>query len=47
MRASEQFSIDRTTQIMLGHYKRLTQNTKPIRQKLDERLRAVLEEFLK
>lgn len=47
LKASEQFSIERTTQIMLGHYNRLMQNTKPIRQKLDERLRTILEEFLK
>lgn len=45
--ASEQFSIDRTTKIMLGHYTRLTQNTKPLKPKLDERLKAILEEFLK
>jgi len=45
--ASEQFSIERTTKIMLGHYSRLTQNTKPIKPKLDERLMAILEEFLK
>ena len=47
LKASEQFSIERTTQIMLGHYNRLMQNTKPLRQKLDERLRSILEEFLK
>ena len=47
LKASEQFSIDRTTQIMLGHYNRLMQNTKPLRQKLDERLRTILEEFLR
>jgi glycosyltransferase involved in cell wall biosynthesis len=47
MQASEQFSIERTTRIMLGHYNRLTQNTKPVKQKLDERLLAILEEFLK
>lgn len=47
LQASEQFSIERTTKIMLGHYSRLTQNTKPLKQKLDERLRTVLEEFLK
>lgn len=46
-KASEQFSIERTTKIMLGHYSRLTQNTKPIKPKLDERLKAILEEFLK
>jgi 1,2-diacylglycerol 3-alpha-glucosyltransferase len=47
LKASEQFSIERTTQIMLGHYNRLMQNTKPLRQKLDERLRTILEEFLR
>lgn len=46
-KASEQFSIERTTKIMLGHYSRLTQNTKPVKQSLDERLMAILEEFLK
>jgi 1,2-diacylglycerol 3-alpha-glucosyltransferase len=46
-KASEQFSIERTTKIMLGHYSRLTQNTKPLKPKLDERLKAILEEFLK
>jgi glycosyltransferase involved in cell wall biosynthesis len=45
--ASEQYSIERTTKIMLGHYNRLTQSTKPIKPKLDERLMAILEEFLK
>lgn len=43
---SEQYDIKRTTAILLGHYKRLTQTTKPIRQQLDERLLAILEEFL-
>lgn len=46
-KTSEKFSIDRTTKIMLGHYSRLTQNTKPVKPKLDERLMAILEEFLK
>ena len=45
--ASEQYSIERTTKIMLQHYSRLTQNTKPLKQSLDERLMAILEEFLK
>ena len=45
--ASEQYSIERTTKIMLQHYSRLTQNTKPLKQSLDERLKAILEEFLK
>lgn len=46
-KASEQFAIERTTKIMLGHYSRLTENTKPLKPKLDERLMAILEEFLK
>ena len=46
-KASEQYSIERTTKIMLSHYNRLTQNTKPIKPKLDERLMTILEEFLK
>ena len=45
--ASEQYSIERTTKIMLAHYNRVTQSTKPIKPKLDERLMATLEEFLK
>ena len=45
--ASEQYSIERTTRIMLGLYNRLTQNTKPIKQSFDEKLMAILEEFLK
>ena len=44
--ASAQYDIERTTKIMLGHYMRLTQNTKPVKRSLDERLRAILEEFL-
>ncbi len=45
--ASEQYDIARTTKIMLGHYMRLCENAKPVRQSLDERLMAILEEFLK
>ena len=45
--ASDQYSIERTTKIMLGHYSRLTQNTKPVKRKLDERLMEILEEFLR
>jgi glycosyltransferase involved in cell wall biosynthesis len=45
--ASAQYDIERTTRIMLGHYMRLCQSTKPIKQSFDERLMAVLEEFLK
>jgi|SRR5215216_2547421 len=44
--ASEQYDIERTTKIMLGHYERLTQSTKPIKRSFDERLMAILEEFL-
>ena len=46
-KASEQYSIERTTGIMLEHYTRFTQNPKPKKQKLDERLMSILEEFLK
>ena len=46
-KASEQYSIDRTTKIMLEHYTRLTQSPKEKKQKLDERLMSILEEFLK
>ena len=45
--ASEQYSIERTTKIILQHYRRLTENTKPVKQSLDERLMTILEEFLK
>jgi glycosyltransferase involved in cell wall biosynthesis len=46
-KASEQYDIERTTKILLGHYTRLTQNTRPLKRSLDERLMAVLEEFMK
>ena len=46
-RASAEYDLSRTTKIMLGHYMRLCQSTKPIRKSFDERLIAVLEEFLK
>jgi len=45
--ASEQYDIERTTKIMLHHYSRLTQGAKPIKRSLDERLRHILEEFMK
>jgi glycosyltransferase involved in cell wall biosynthesis len=47
LKDSEQYSIERTTKIMLGHYSRLLQNTKPVKPKFDERLMTILEEFLK
>jgi glycosyltransferase involved in cell wall biosynthesis len=45
--ASNQYDIERTTKILLGHYARLTQNTRPLKKSLDERLMTVLEEFLR
>ena len=45
--ASKQYDIERTTQIMLKHYTRLTQNTRPLKRSLDERLMSVLEEFMR
>ena len=44
---SEQYDIERTTNILLGHYTRLMQNTRPLKRSLDERLLSVLEEFMK
>jgi len=46
-KASKQFSIENTVKIMLMHYTRLKENTKPIKESLDQRLRGILEEFLK
>ena len=46
-KASEHYDIERTTKILLGHYTRLTQNTRPLKRSLDERLMSVLEEFMK
>ncbi|MCC6301060.1 MAG: glycosyltransferase [Anaerolineales bacterium] len=43
--ASHQFSIENTTKIMLGHYTRLTSNTRPVKESIEERLRSVLKEF--
>ena len=45
--ASKQYDIERTTKILLGHYTRLMQNTRPLKRSLDERLMGVMEEFLK
>ena len=45
--ASAQYDIQRTTKIMLEHYGRLTQSTKPLKRSFDERLMSILEEFLK
>ncbi|HEY9529078.1 MAG TPA: glycosyltransferase [Anaerolineales bacterium] len=46
-KASELYDIERTTKLLLGHYTRLTQNTRPLKRSLDERLISVLEEFMK
>jgi len=45
--ASEQYDIERTTKVMLQHYTRLTENPKPAKRRFDERLRHILEEFMK
>jgi 1,2-diacylglycerol 3-alpha-glucosyltransferase len=45
--ASEQYDIERTTKVMLQHYTRLTENPKPAKRRFDERLRRILEEFMK
>jgi glycosyltransferase involved in cell wall biosynthesis len=45
--ASKPYDIERTTNILLKHYIRLMQNTRPLKRSLDERLMGVLEEFLK
>jgi 1,2-diacylglycerol 3-alpha-glucosyltransferase len=42
---SKQYDIERTTRLLLGHYTRLTQSTRPLKQSLDQRLMTVLEEF--
>lgn len=43
--AAAKYDIDKVTKIMVAHYKRLRENTKPVKQRLDERLMSVLEEF--
>lgn len=45
-KASDQYAIERTSSIMLSHYTRLAQSPKPKKQKLDERLMSILEEFI-
>ena len=45
--ASEEYDIERTTMMLLDHYTRLKHSTKPLKKSLDERLMAVLEEFMK
>jgi 1,2-diacylglycerol 3-alpha-glucosyltransferase len=45
-KASDQFSIEHTTKIMLGHYTRLAEDRPPVKEGLDKRLLAILREFL-
>jgi 1,2-diacylglycerol 3-alpha-glucosyltransferase len=45
--ASNEYNIERTTRLLLNHYTRLRHNTKPVKKSFDERLMAVLEEFMK
>jgi glycosyltransferase involved in cell wall biosynthesis len=45
--ASQQYDIERTTKILIGHYTRLMESTKPLKRSLDERLMSVLQEFIK
>jgi glycosyltransferase involved in cell wall biosynthesis len=44
--ASTDYAIERTTQIMLGHYERLVAGTRPRREKWEVRLRGLLEKYL-
>jgi glycosyltransferase involved in cell wall biosynthesis len=43
--AAAKYDIGRVTKSMLGHYKRLKENTQPVKQRFDERLITVLKEF--
>ncbi len=43
--AASKYDIGRVTKTMLGLYKRLKENTQPVKQRLDERLMTVLKEF--
>jgi glycosyltransferase involved in cell wall biosynthesis len=45
-KSSDQFSIEHTTKIMLGHYTRLAANRPPAKDGLEQRLLAILKEFL-
>lgn len=44
--ASTQYSIERTTKLMLAHYERLVYDYEPRHRRWDTRLRAMLERFL-
>lgn len=44
--AAAKYDIQRVTKVMLGHYKRVKENTQPVKQRFDERLMSVLKEFL-
>ncbi len=43
---STQYSIERTTQIMLKHYERLVYDYQPKQRRWDARLRSLMEKFL-
>lgn len=45
-RASTQYSIERTTKIMLKHYERLVYDSQPRHRRWDTRLRGLLQKFL-
>ena len=45
-RASIRYAIERTTQILLDHYERLVNGTRPRRDNWDVRLRGLLEKYL-
>jgi 1,2-diacylglycerol 3-alpha-glucosyltransferase len=44
---SRKYDISQTSKVMLGHYSQLMEITKPISQNFDERLKSILEEFLR
>ncbi|MGE5250630.1 MAG: glycosyltransferase [Bacteroidota bacterium] len=45
-KASTQYAIERTTQLMLKHYERLVYDSQPRQRRWDARLRGLLERFL-
>jgi hypothetical protein len=45
--ASKEYDIKHTTKIMLKHYARLTETTRPIRRSLDQDLISILRDALK
>jgi len=45
-KASTQYAIERTTQLMLRHYERLVYDSQPRQRRWDARLRSLVERFL-